>query len=306
VAKQHGPSHKYKLTNGRFAKLGEQDPLIREKWLAIAHLDGGSNEGKIYLAASLDPDDILSLATRQDTISWDTQKEELIARSELRIGEITVSASPLKNIPDEARQEVLLGVVRSEGLRLFSFSEETKEWMTRLNCLRKWRPDDLWPDFSDIHLIETAEEWLSPYLTGIRKAEDFKKLDIGSILGNSLPWELKQRMESLAPAAIQVPSGSMIKLSYSSDGSAPVLAVRLQEMFGLLDTPAVNEGRNKVMLHLLSPGYKPVQVTQDLRSFWKNTYPEVRSELRVRYQKHHWPEDPWTAEAVRGARKKPK
>ncbi len=306
VAKQHGPSHKYKLTNGRFAKLGEQDPLIREKWIAIAHLDGGSNEGKIYLAASLDPEDILSLATRQDTISWDVQKEELIARSELRIGEITVSTSPLKNIPDETKVKVLLGVVRSEGLRLFSFSEETKEWMTRLNCLRKWRPDDAWPDLSDANLIDTAEEWLSPYLSGIRKADDFKKLDIGSILGNLLPWDLKQRMESLAPAAIAVPSGSMIKLSYSNDGLAPVLAVRLQEMFGLLDTPTVNEGRNKVMLHLLSPGYKPVQVTQDLRSFWKNTYPEVRSELRVRYQKHHWPEDPWTAEAVRGARKKPK
>jgi ATP-dependent helicase HrpB len=306
VAKQYGPAHKYKLTNGRFAKLNEQDPLIREKWLAIAHLDGGSTEGKIYLAASLDPEDILSLTTRQDTISWDVQKEELIARSELRLGEITVSTSPLKNIPDEARQEVLLHVVRSEGLRLFSFSEETKEWLTRLNCLRKWRPDDAWPDLSDANLIETAEEWLSPWLTAIRKADDFKKLDIGSILGNLLPWELKQRMVSLAPAAIQVPSGSMIKLSYSNDGLAPVLAVRLQEMFGLLDTPAVNEGRNKVMLHLLSPGYKPVQVTQDLRSFWKNTYPEVRSELRVRYQKHHWPEDPWTAEAVKGARKKPK
>jgi ATP-dependent helicase HrpB len=304
VARQHGPEHRFKLMNGRFAKINEHDPLIREKWLAIAHLDGGSSEGRIFLAAAIDPEDIMHLTQNQDFISWDAQKGELIARREIRLGEISVSSSPLKQIPEAARAEALLRAAHGEGLKLFTINEETKDWVDRLRCLRKWRPEEDWPDLSEPQLLATMEEWLSPWLSGIKRREDFSKLDMRSILENLLPWEQKQRLEKLAPAAIPVPTGSMIRLKYLPDGNAPVLAVRLQEMFGLLDTPAVNEGRNKVMLHLLSPGYKPVQVTQDLRSFWKNTYPEVRSELRVRYQKHHWPEDPWTAEAVRGAKKR--
>ena len=115
---------------------------------------------------------------------------------------------------------------------------------------------------------------------------------------------LTQKIDTVAPRQLPVPSGSMINLQYFSDGRAPVMGVRLQEMFGLLETPTVNEGRNKIMLHLLSPGYKPVQVTQDLKSFWQTTYHEVRKELRMRYPKHHWPEDPWTAEAVRGVKRR--
>jgi ATP-dependent helicase HrpB len=119
-----------------------------------------------------------------------------------------------------------------------------------------------------------------------------------------LPWEMNAKLDQLAPEKLKVPSGSMIKLQYDEQGNTPIMEVRLQEMFGLLDTPAINEGRTKVMLHLLSPGYKPVQVTQDLKSFWQTMYHEVRSELRRRYPRHHWPEDPWTAEAVRGAIRK--
>jgi ATP-dependent helicase HrpB len=306
VAKQHGPEHRYRLTNGRLAKTGEHDPLIREKWLAIADLDGGNQEGRIYLAAALDPEDIRHLCRTEEVITWDAQKGELIAREESKLGEITVSTRTLRNVPEESKEKILLDVVRTEGLALFSVSEEIREWRARLSCLRKWRSEEEWPDLSDNALLETVDSWLPTWLTGIRKRDDFRKLDFTAILEALLPWEQKQKMEKLVPAAIPVPSGSLIKLSYSPEGNAPVLAVRLQEMFGLLDTPVVNEGRNKVMLHLLSPGYKPVQVTQDLRSFWKNTYPEVRSELRVRYQKHHWPEDPWTAEAVRGAKKRAK
>ncbi|HXC03206.1 MAG TPA: ATP-dependent helicase HrpB, partial [Bacteroidia bacterium] len=304
VAKQQGPDHRYRLSNGRFARTGEQDPLTREKWLAVAHLDGGSQEGKIYLAAALDPDDLLPFSRKQDVISWDSQKGELIARSEVVYGDLLLSSTPLKNIPEESRSAVLLNAARSEGLRLFNFTDDWKEFQNRLLCLHIWRPDDHWPEISDTALLATMDEWLSPWLNGIRRKDDFYKLNLLEIFSNSLSWEQKQRMDLLAPVTIHVPSGSDIKLSYPTDGSAPVLAVRLQEMFGLPDTPAVNEGRNKVILHLLSPGYKPVQVTQDLKSFWNNTYPDVRKELRVRYQKHHWPEDPWTAEAVRGAKRR--
>ncbi|HQR41162.1 MAG TPA: ATP-dependent helicase C-terminal domain-containing protein, partial [Gemmatales bacterium] len=170
--------------------------------------------------------------------------------------------------------------------------------------LRAWRTEGPWPDVSTVALEKSAAEWLSPYLAGIRKRSDLVKLDKPAILRSVLPWELQAKLDTLAPARVEVPTGSMIRLQYFPDGATPVLEVRLQELFGLLDTPAVNGGSTKVVLHLLSPGYKPVQVTQDLRSFWQNTYHEVRNELRRRYPRHSWPDDPLTATPVRGAKRR--
>jgi ATP-dependent helicase HrpB len=135
----------------------------------------------------------------------------------------------------------------------------------------------------------------------VRKRADFAKLDLSSVLRNTLDWQKQQELNALAPETIEVPSGSKIRIEYFMDGRPPVLAVRLQEVFGLVDTPRINQGRTPVLMHLLSPGYKPVQVTQDLKNFWQTTYHEVRKELRIRYPKHSWPEDPWTAQAIRGA-----
>ena len=160
------------------------------------------------------------------------------------------------------------------------------------------------PDASDENLLKTTDVWLAPYLTTTFRKSDFQKLDLPQILTAIIPWKLNTKLDKLAPARIQVPSGSFIKLNYFNDGAPPTIEVRLQEMFGLLETPAINEGRTKILLHLLSPGYKPVQVTQDLKSFWQTIYHEVRKELRMRYPRHHWPEDPWTAEAVRGAKRR--
>jgi ATP-dependent helicase HrpB len=296
---------RYRLANGRIVKLNDHDPLLNEKWLSVAHLDAGNNEGRIYLAAPLNPKDILHLAYKKEVVNWDAQKGILIARIEKRIGEITVESSPLEKVSSEEREKILLEVIKKEGLNLFHWTEEILQWQARIMNLKAWRSQEEWPDVSPESLISFPEKWIGPYLEGIRKREDFQKLDLTGILSGLLSWEMSQQLDLLAPSKIKVPSGFSIDLKYFADGSIPVLAVRLQEMFGLLDTPAINDGRTKVILHLLSPGYKPVQVTQDLKSFWKNTYPEVRKELRVRYQKHHWPEDPWTAEAVRGVKKKP-
>ncbi len=304
LAKQREQSHRYRLANGKIVKLNEHDPLSHESYLAVAHLDSGTTEGKIYLAAPIGLTDILHLATEKTVINWDAQNGILIARNEKRIGDIILESKPLKIIPEEEKVKILCEVIRKEGLSIFNQTEQLTEWKARLACLAKWRPDDKWPDLSDEHLLNTLEEWLSPYITSVKKREDFLKLDLFTILSGLLSYQQTQLLETLAPSKIKVPSGSSISLTYQSDGTSPVLAVRLQEMFGLLDTPTVNEGKIKVILHLLSPGYKPVQVTQDLKSFWKNTYPEVRKELRVRYKRHHWPEDPWTAEAVAGAKKR--
>jgi ATP-dependent helicase HrpB len=170
--------------------------------------------------------------------------------------------------------------------------------------LRHWRSEEPWPDVSDDGLLRNIEQWLAPFLEGISKQAELERLDLAVILGTLLPWELQSKLDRLAPVRMEVPSGSAIRIQYQPDGAPPVMEVRLQEMFGLLETPTVNEGRTRMLLHLLSPGFKPVQVTQDLKSFWSTTYHEVRKELRMRYPRHSWPEDPWTAEAVRGAVKR--
>jgi len=187
---------------------------------------------------------------------------------------------------------------------MLDWNESQQQWQSRILCLRNWRSDEYWPDVSDEKLLATLEEWLTPYLTSITKKAELERLDKHAMITGILPWEMQSKLDSLAPKHIAVPTGSQVKVNYFSDGQSPVIEVGLQEMFGLLETPTINEGRTKVLLHLLSPGYKPVQVTQDLKSFWQTTYHEVRKELRMRYPRHHWPEDPWTAEAVRGVKRK--
>jgi ATP-dependent helicase HrpB len=296
---------RYRLANGRIAKLNEGDALSDEEWLAIAQLDGGSGDGgKIFMATAFDHKDLYDLAIEQDTISWDRQKGMITATREKRAGNFVLESKPVTAINEEQRISVLCSAIREEGLRMLGWSEAQEDLQARILSLRKWRPEESWPDVSDEHLLETLEEWLAPYLGKISKQSELQKLDLSQILISSLPWELSQKLDKLAPAKLEVPTGSMIRLKYFNDGSKIEMAVRLQEVFGLFETPAVNEGRNKVLMHLLSPGYKPVQVTQDLKSFWSKTYFEVRKDLLSRYPKHHWPLDPLTAEAVRGPKKR--
>ncbi len=298
---RHGT--RYKLVHGRVAKLPDHDALMRNSWLAIAQLDSGSGEGKIFLAAPLRESDLIHRAQDQDTVLWDREKG-IIASREKRIGNVILSSKPLQSIPVELRIDELIKAFQQEGLKLLSWNDEHRDWQARVMSLRLWRPEESWPDVNDENLTSTAHEWLAPFLIAVYKPFDFQRLPVDQLKASLLPWELANRLDQLAPNRIEVPSGSMIKINYFITGETPTLEVRLQEMFGLLETPTVNGGRTKVMLHLLSPGYKPVQVTQDLKSFWQTTYHEVRKELRMRYPRHSWPEDPWTAEAVRGVRKK--
>jgi ATP-dependent helicase HrpB len=301
-------SERYKLANGRVVKLPSHDPLMREPWLAVAHLDAGGptgrGEGKIFLAAPLNEEELQALAQKHESVRWDSERGMVVGAVEKRIGTVVLETRVLAVIPQEKRIQVLCEAIRVEGLKLIGWSDGETEWQARVMSLRTWRPHEGWPDVTDGHLINTLEEWLSPYLIHASKRNDLQRLELSSILGGLLPWNLLPRVDVLAPAKLEVPSGSMISLAYGLQGQPPIMEVRLQEVFGLLETPSVNEGKNKVILHLLSPGYKPVQVTQDLKSFWQTAYHEVRKELRIRYRKHSWPEDPWTAKAVRGAKKK--
>jgi len=304
IAKKHEQSNRFRLSNGKIAKLNENDPLCHEIYLAAAHLDGGNNEGRIYLAAPLCYEDILHLTTEKKVVAWDYQNDILIARNEKRIGEIIIESKPMKVIPEEDHLKILLELVRKEGFLLFNQTEQLINWKARIASVKLWRPNDAWPDLSDENLLNSIENWLSPFITNITKKKDFLKLDLSNILLSLLSYSQTQQLDILAPAKIKVPSGSLVSLSYESDGGLPILAVRLQEMFGLLTTPTVNEGRTEIILHLLSPGYKPVQITKDLKSFWKNAYPDVRKELRIRYKRHFWPEDPLEAKPMAGAKKR--
>jgi ATP-dependent helicase HrpB len=297
-------SERYKLANGRIVKLPDHDALMRDTWLSVAHLDAGSGEGKIFLAAPLNHEDLYDLAYEEEVIRWDATRGMVTGALEKRMGNLVLETKPLATIPSDKRIKILCEVVRKEGLKILGWSDAEDQWQARVMSLKTWRPEEPWPDVSEENLLNTIEEWLSAYLTQAHKLTDLARLDLKAILTGILPYEIYLRIETLAPSALEVPSGSMIPLKYFSHGQSPVMEVRLQEVFGLLETPAVNQGKERVIMHLLSPGYKPVQVTQDLKSFWQTAYHEVRSELRIRYRKHSWPEDPWTAKAVRGVVKK--
>lgn len=306
--KRSGERLNYRLSSGRGVRLREDDPLAGEPWLAVAHLDAGTVDGQVHLAAPLEPSDIPWAIRDHQNVSWDKLSGVLVARLERKIGGLVLDSKPLERIPDVLRQEILCKVLCSEGLGLLNWTPALLQWRARVQSVRVWLgdtqgnvQDESWPDVSDTGLLDTLELWLAPHLNTVRRREDFAKLELFNILSSVLNWNQSRTLEELAPAKMRVNSGSQITLEYPTDGSSPVLAVRLQEVFGLTDTPSVANGRVPVTLHLLSPAYRPVQVTQDLRSFWKNAYFEVRKELKIRYPKHSWPEDPSSAVAVRGA-----
>jgi ATP-dependent helicase HrpB len=299
---KHGS--RYKLAGGQFATLPQHDDLIRESCLVIARLDAGNKEGRIFLAAPCSEKDLLNLAKDEERIFWDDERQMVAAQIEKRMGALVLASKPLHQLPSEKTAAVIIELIKEKGLRMLAWQEHVWQWIARVNSLHHWRKDETWPLLTETFLLQELDTWLLPFLTHVYKLSELQKLDAWLMLQNILPFEMQNKVNELAPAKIEVPTGSQITLQYFDDGSPPVLEVRLQEMFGLTETPVVNKGRTKIMLHLLSPGYKPVQVTQDLKSFWQNTYHEVRKELRMRYPKHHWPEDPWTAEAVRGAKRK--
>ncbi len=300
----------YRLANGRAAVFGEPDALMKEPWLVIAELGSrqGQREERIYRAAALDPalfEDVLAeQVSQRDELEWDEREGVLRAERQRRVGELVLGREPLPGLDDEARGRALLGLVRRKGLELLPWTPELRQWQARIALLRQLDLESGgasdWPDVSDGALLAQLDDWLLPYLGKVMRLAHFAQLDLRSMLATLLPWPLPQRLEELAPTAITVPSGSRIRLNYSE--SPPVLAVRLQELFGLADTPRIASGRQVVKLHLLSPARRPVQVTQDLASFWANTYLEVKKDLKGRYPKHYWPDDPLIAEPTSRAK----
>ena len=302
----------YRLANGRAALFGEVDALMKAPWLVVADLGSrqGQREERIYLAAEFDPalfDGVLAEQVEcLDVLDWDEREGVLRAERQRKVGELILAREPLTGLDDDARARALLDLVRRKGLELLPWTPELRQWQARVALLRQLDlatgGDSEWPDLSDAALLAGLEQWLQPYLGKVTRLSHFAQLDLSSIVRNLLPWPLPQRLDEWAPMHLSVPSGSSIRLDYSEH--PPILAVRLQELFGLAETPRIAQGRLQVKLHLLSPARRPVQVTQDLANFWRSTYSEVKKDLKGRYPKHYWPDDPLVAEAT--ARAKPR
>ena len=315
---------RYLLASGRGARLPESEMRLRQPCIVAANVSAGDaqarasvaggrmpgateTEGLIYSAAPLDMDALREhLATHirtEDVVRWDSQQQIVIARREERFGALVLEGKPLTKADPEKIRAALLEGIRRLGLDALPWTREAREWQTRVLSLRQWLPDENWPDVSDAVLRDTLAEWLGPYIDGMSRRDHLARLDLLEILKSQLDWEKGKRLDEGAPMHIVVPSGSSRRLEYLP-GESPVLKVKLQEMFGQADTPRVAWGRVPVTLHLLSPAQRPIQVTQDLRGFWERTYPEVKKELKGKYPKHPWPDDPWNAVPTARAKKR--
>lgn len=297
----------YQLSNGRSARLANDDSLQGADWLAVAEVGGerGFSSDRIYRAVALNAGHftglLAPLVADFTRVTWDSRAEMLVAERRSAVGRITLSTEPLRSVPEAERGEALLSVVIRRGLDLLPWNPVLRQWRARVQLLHDLEPQQ-WPDLSDSALLESLDVWLLPYLTGVRKLADFSRLDLRQILEALLDWQQRRDLDELLPQSLTVPSGSRVTIDYGC--SPPVLAVKLQEMFGCEDTPRVAGGRIPLLVHLLSPARRPLQVTQDLAGFWRGGYEEVRKEMKGRYPKHPWPEDPTRAVATRYTRKR--
>ncbi|MDR1760883.1 MAG: ATP-dependent helicase HrpB [Bacteroidales bacterium] len=297
-----GNNAQFLLANGSIASMPHTDELANHSWLAVAAVSERESGGKIFLAAPLDPLDLKEMLTKKDIITWNRKKGGIVAQTELRIGSILLQAIPLQNISTEKIIDTIIVAVEKEGQFILNWNDRSTQLQNRIQSLAVWNPHQQWTDMSTENLCMTANIWLRPYLNNVKTTDDLQKLPLYDILFFSLSPEQQNLVEILAPEKIEVPSGSKITLNYFANGAAPELSVKLQECFGMLNTPTVNNGSVTVVMHLLSPGFNLVQVTSDLHSFWTKTYIDIRKDLRIRYKKHLWPENPLEAKAVKGVR----
>lgn len=308
IAKQRSKgSTTYKMSNGRAANLFNFDKLTIHQWISIAQVIGkeGQATDLIPLAAPINPLHIKSylkeLTKTTEVINWDNQTDRIVAESQTKLGTLAIDSTPLKSPSQESITSSLIEVIRKRGIGILPWTKELLQWKQRVSFLHNVNIQNQkssadasikWPNLSDKCLEQNLETWLGPYLHNVTRLAHLKQLDMKSILHSLLPWPLPQELDKLAPEKLRVPSGSSITIDYSHN--PPVLAVKLQEMFGCKETPKI-ANQVALQLHLLSPARRPLQVTQDLASFWANAYKEVQKDMKGRYPKHPWPDNPLEA-----------
>ena len=315
----HGNSsdlRRYPLANGRMAQLFDDSAMIGEPWIVACDLRFDAKDAKVLRAAPVDEArlrrDFPSRFSDRDEVRWDDARRALVAERVQRFDAIVLDARPAGRVDPAQAAQALTDAVRTLGIDALPWRESLAQWRARVRCLRAWMPDLPLPDLSDAALLANLDAWLRPAFVGKTRLDALSEDELSEALKAwvgkpGTDWALRQRIDALAPTRIVVPSGMERAIEYAYDTAIdapqpPVLAVKLQELFGLADTPRVADGRIALTLHLLSPRGRPLQITQDLRSFWERTYPEVRKEMKGRYPKHPWPEDPWSATATHRAK----
>ena len=290
---------KYKLASGNIVTIDSGDDLIACSLLAVASLGT-----RIYLASPLSKDSLVDIARWTDNVFWDSKQGRVVARRELRIGAIILDSRPIDDDVRDRITDAICLAAKKDGLSMFSFSDSVQALQRRIAAVSSWHPELSLPDVSTDAVLSSVAEWLPLYIGKATTAAELRKINMEEVIWGMLTYEQQNTIDTLAPTNIQVPTGSRIRVDYRQGAEAPVLSVRLQECFGLTSTPCVDGGKRPVLMELLSPGFKPVQLTQDLANFWQSTYFEVRKELRRRYPKHHWPDNPLEAQAVRGVKRR--
>lgn len=300
----------YRLASGGQVAVDQADAIAACQWIAIASMNApAGGAGRVFLAAALNPSELDgSMVKERDHVAWDGKQGCITASHERRVGSLVIDSRPLHNVDPKLISSTICQAVHKDGLSMLDWNDSVQRLQRRVAQVAAWHPGMGVPDLSTPRLLATAEQWLPLYLSqGGRMSTsvvELKRIDLCAAIWAIVPYELQAEIDRLAPSHVQVPTGSRIRLDYRQGAEAPVLSVRLQECFGMASTPRVDGGRQPVLMELLSPGYKPVQLTQDLQSFWHDTYFEVRKELRRRYPKHYWPDNPLEAPAVRGVKRK--
>ncbi|MRS15166.1 ATP-dependent helicase HrpB [Enterobacteriaceae bacterium RIT691] len=308
IARRRGQEGRYQLANGMGAMLDVDDALGRHEWLIAPLLLQGSQspDARILQALPLDIDALVAvcptLLTQSDTIEWDENQGTLKAWRRSRIGQLTVKVQPLAKPSEDELHQAMLNGIRDKGLSVLNWTPEAEQLRLRIQCAARWLPEDAWPAVDDDTLLAGLESWLLPHMTGVHSLKALKSLNVAQALQGLLSWSLRQRLDSELPAHYTVPTGSRITLRYDAD-NPPVLSVRMQEMFGEAMTPSIAQGRVALVLELLSPAQRPLQITRDLSAFWAGAYREVQKEMKGRYPKHVWPDDPATTAPTRRTKK---
>jgi len=306
--RRDGGEGRYTLTNGRGARFAEPQSLSRQELIVAVDLDDRERDARIRLAAAVSREEIEALMAprleRRDSIEWHAREQAVLARRTLRLDGLLLEERALPEVPREAARAAMLEGIRQLGMEALPWSREARELQARVGFVRRLEAGHgSWPDFADEALAAAAADWLAPWLDGVTRREHLARVPLLDALLSRLSWEERRQLDELAPSHLTVPSGSRVRIDYL-DESAPAVSVRLQEVFGLTATPRIGAGRVAITFKLLSPAQRPVQVTRDLASFWRGAYAEVRKDLRGRYPKHHWPENPLEAQAVRGVRRR--
>jgi ATP-dependent helicase HrpB len=308
IARRRGLDGRYQLANGMGAMLNQDDPLTRYEWLLAPLLLQGSHtpDARILQAIPLDIDALTAqcteLLTQSDSVEWDETQGTLKAFRRTQIGKLILKVQPLAKPSEDELHQAMLNGIRDKGLAVLNWSPQAQQFRTRLACASKWLPEMKWPEVSDTALLGALDRWLLPELHGVHSLWALKNIDVTRALQNLLDWNARVRLDSALPTHYTVPTGSQIAIRYD-DENPPVLAVRMQEMFGEAQTPVIAEGRVPLVLELLSPAQRPLQITRDLTAFWNGAYREVQKEMKGRYPKHVWPDSPADALPTRRTKK---